>query len=86
MKRYTQDPADKQDYEVALTNGTLTGATAAITPTTGVTLGSVYQTAESARVRVSGLTLGVTYLLTLHIIDVSGQEWDRSCEILCTTQ
>ena len=83
---YSQDPQDKQDYQVVVTGDVVASGTAAILPATGVTLSAVATTSTTARVRVSGLTVLTKYVLTIHVVGASGQEWDNSCTIMCESR
>ena len=82
MTSVEQDPEEKLDYQQTLINDTVASGGGAwdITPS-GPTLGSPVNTSTSSKVRVSGLTSGVTYRLKATITGASGQVYVRSINI-----
>ena len=84
MKTFSQDPSEKLDYRQTLVGDEVDSASWAISPSTGVTLGTPVNGATSSTVRVSNLTSGTRCVLTAHLVGKSGQEFQRSCIINCT--
>jgi hypothetical protein len=80
MKAYTQDHAEKINYQAVVTNDTISSATATITPT-GPTLGTVTVASTTATLAVSGLTAGSRYVLRVLCTCASGQILQAECAI-----
>ena len=83
MKSFSQDPQDKLLYRQRIVGDTVESASWSIEPSTGVTLAEQTPATDSAMCMVSGLSAGVDYRLTCHLVGASGQEWDRSVLIHC---
>ena len=76
---FEQDPNEAIDYVQPITGDTVASATWTITP--AATLGTPVNVSASSKVRVSGLTLGKEYALTVHITGASGQQFEASIAI-----
>lgn len=82
MKAYTQDHAEKINYQAVVTNDTISSATASIAPA-GPTLGTIVAPVggTTATLAVSGLTAGSRYVLEVLLTCASGQILQAECAI-----
>lgn len=83
-----QTPTEAVDYTCKIdpSNGdNVAAASFAITPV-GPVIGVPALSGISATARVSGMTLGVTYTLSAHLIGASGQQYDGAMDIPCVNR
>jgi hypothetical protein len=79
----SQTPTEKLAYVAQIepsNNDTVSSATWAISPS-GPTVGSATNSGATSTVLVSGITLGVAYVLSCHITGASAQLYDGIIEI-----
>ena len=84
----TQDPDEALTYSISWTNwlssaATISSGTWSISPSTGVTVSDLGESANTSSSRVSGLTRGVVYSLTNQIIASDGDTGEQSIAIRC---
>jgi hypothetical protein len=80
--RFSQGPNEKRLYQQTVNGDTISSATWTIAPSAGVTLTPQTPVVSRASVLVYGLQLGVSYLLSCHIVGATGQEYDSSAQIV----
>lgn len=77
-----KDPAEKLDYQfdwaAYLGSDTITGTPTWTSSPSGLTHVATSNTTTTTTIRLSGGVVGQEYIVTCHIVTVSGQEAERS--------
>jgi hypothetical protein len=78
---FQQGPAEKRPYQQTINGDAIASATWTIAPSATVDLQSV--SGSTAQCRVSGLQVGVSYILACHIVGTGQGEYDATAHIQC---
>lgn len=78
IQTYIQTPNEKIDYQINLRGGDTASSSVWTSDDTHsvLVIGSPVLNLSTVKARISGGTVGVSYLINCHIVGLSGQEYD----------